>query len=111
MANGISIHADPRDWGHRIAFLIGRENNGPREVASLVWRESSLAKVEPETFSLDMQVAQSLMDQLWACGVRPTEGRGSAGALAATQQHLEDMRRLVFEPREERVVQQEGGNR
>jgi len=41
--------------------------------------------------------AQELMDRLWAAGIRPTEGKGSAGALAATERHLEDMRRLVFE--------------
>ncbi len=40
--------------------------------------------------------AQELMDRLWAAGLRPTEGKGSAGALAATERHLEDMRRLVF---------------
>ena len=41
--------------------------------------------------------AQRLMDELWTCGLRPSEGSGSAGALAATQEHLKDMRRLVFE--------------
>lgn len=44
--------------------------------------------------------AQMLMDELWRCGLRPTEGTGSAGSLAATERHLADMRRLVFdEPR------------
>lgn len=41
--------------------------------------------------------AQQMMDELWRCGLRPTEGSGSAGSLAATQRHLEDMRRLVFD--------------
>ena len=40
--------------------------------------------------------AQELMDELWRVGLRPTEGTGSAGALAATQRHLEDMRALIF---------------
>lgn len=48
------------------------------------------------TFSLDLDRAQELMDELWNCGLRPTEGTGSAGALAATQRHLDDMRKLVF---------------
>lgn len=47
--------------------------------------------------SLDTCEAQQLMDQLWQCGLRPTDGTGSAGALAATQKHLDDMRRLVFD--------------
>lgn len=39
---------------------------------------------------------QALMDSLWDCGLRPSEGSGSAGSLAATERHLEDMRALVF---------------
>ncbi len=40
--------------------------------------------------------AQELMDGLWDCGIRPSEGSGSAGALLATQKHLKDMQTLVF---------------
>lgn len=47
--------------------------------------------------TLGIETAQSLMDQLWNCGLRPTEGTGSAGAMAAVQAHLKDMQRLVFE--------------
>lgn len=47
-------------------------------------------------FKLEDTEAQLLMDQLWDSGIRPTEGSGSAGALAATQRHLEDMRELAF---------------
>lgn len=45
---------------------------------------------------LDRVAAQELMDQLWSAGLRPTEGKGSAGSLAATERHLADMRALVF---------------
>lgn len=51
----------------------------------------------PPTLSLQPEQAQALMDSLWDAGLRPSEGSGSAGALAATQTHLQDMRRLVFE--------------
>ncbi len=51
--------------------------------------------VEPIT-RLDNTQAQVLMDELWACGIRPTEGNGSAGSMAATAKHLEDMRTLYF---------------
>ena len=47
--------------------------------------------------TLGIETAQVLMDQLWHCGLRPTEGSGSAGSMAAVQEHLKDMRRLVFE--------------
>ena len=41
--------------------------------------------------------AQQLMDSLWDVGLRPSEGSGSAGAMLAVQEHLKDMRRLVFD--------------
>ncbi len=39
---------------------------------------------------------QQLMDELWHVGIRPSEGTGSAGQLAATQKHLDDMRRVAL---------------
>jgi hypothetical protein len=48
------------------------------------------------SLSISLEAAQTLMDDLWACGVRPTEGKGSAGALKATEKHLEDMRKITF---------------
>jgi hypothetical protein len=46
--------------------------------------------------SISKQEAQVLMDDLWDCGLRPSEGSGSAGALLATQNHLSDMKKIVF---------------
>lgn len=45
--------------------------------------------------TIDDSAAQRLMDELWHCGIRPKEV-GAIGALAATERHLNDMRRLVF---------------
>lgn len=50
----------------------------------------------PSTFQLDQDGAQQLMDELWRAGIRPTEGEGSAGQLAAVRDHLKDLQRLVF---------------
>ena len=46
--------------------------------------------------TLSKQSAQNLIDELWKCGIRPSNGEGSAGQLNATEKHLEDMRTLVF---------------
>ena len=46
--------------------------------------------------TLEADAAQSLMDELWKCGVRPSEGQGSAGQLKAVQEHLRDMRTIAF---------------
>lgn len=47
------------------------------------------------TVQLEKHAAQKLMDDLWDCGLRPSEGSGSAGQLAAVERHLEDMRKLL----------------
>lgn len=39
-------------------------------------------------FKIDLTEAQHLMDELWLLGIRPTEGHGSTGQLAATEKHL-----------------------
>lgn len=58
--------------------------------------------VEPEpSFSLSLDACQVLIDSLWDVGIRPTEGKGSAGQLKATEYHLEDMRKLTFKNRVE----------
>ena len=44
-----------------------------------------------ETIQLPGEVAQQLMDSLWDCGVRPSEGNGSAGAMKAAQDHIKDL--------------------
>lgn len=45
--------------------------------------------------SIHRDSAQALMDELWSIGLRPSEGTGSAGSLAATERHLADMRAIV----------------
>jgi hypothetical protein len=49
------------------------------------------------SFSLDTDSAQRLMDSLWDCGIRPTAGQGSAGQMAATERHLEDLRSIAYQ--------------
>jgi len=55
-------------------------------------------ELEP-SLSISIEAAQTLMDDLWQCGLRPTEGVGSAGAMLATQNHLKDLQRIIFEPK------------
>lgn len=51
--------------------------------------------LEP-SFVLTNKAAQALMDELWQCGLRPSEGSGSAGSLAATERHLKDMQTIAM---------------
>ena len=57
-------------------------------------RNGAETPVQP-LLEVDPTDAQQLMDELWHCGLRPSEGTGSAGSLAATERHLNDMRKIV----------------
>lgn len=48
------------------------------------------------TLTISSESGQQLMDDLWQAGLRPSEGTGSAGALAAVEKHLTDMRIIAF---------------
>ncbi len=83
-----------------IAVITFRDGQRTVAVAEpLVLRtltEQELSMVQRESFSLTPEEAQQFMDELWRTGIRPTEGAGSVGQLAAVNRHLEDMRTLVF---------------
>jgi hypothetical protein len=63
----------------------------------LEWRDASLfeANRPGDGLTIPIDSAQRLMDSLWGCGLRPTEGSGSAGSLAATQAHLASLERIL----------------
>jgi hypothetical protein len=50
--------------------------------------------VEP-AITIGIDEAQQFIDELWRCGLRPSEGTGSAGSLAATERHLRDMQAIT----------------
>lgn len=45
--------------------------------------------------NFNTDTAQRLMDELWNLGIRPTEGHGSTGQLAATEKHLDHVSHLL----------------
>ncbi len=82
----------------RVYLLRDRRRlGGAAEQATLAWVQAPAEGLTPDqSFSLEIEAAQTLMDDLWNAGIRPTEGAGSAGAMLATQKHLADMRTLAF---------------
>jgi hypothetical protein len=88
-------------WHRNISVFLAEVRDGKlyafaTELMMTHYEKEDMGKEIFPTFSLEPEDAQALMDDLWNCGLRPSEGTGSAGALAATQKHLEDMRKLVF---------------
>jgi hypothetical protein len=78
-----------------LAAMVEHENDLKVAVGFRYEKCKKFQYVKPFV-TLSIEQAQILMDSLWVCGVRPTEGSGSAGSLAATEKHLADMRSIVF---------------
>ena len=89
-----SIRAQSAPWRNGVEIKVSDEDG--KGVGTLVYKKTSpIEKTEPTT-TIDIDAAQTLMDDLWNAGLRPTEGTGSAGALRSTHNHLEDMRKIAF---------------
>ena len=93
----IRLHKSIYSFG--IDVLIRQiQPNGLMSVAKTITLETVDAnyQINP-TMNIDNTAAQILMDDLWNCGIRPSEGSGSAGQLAAVERHLADMRTIAYE--------------
>lgn len=99
--NGFKVYAQRAPWsgGVELAFTESRGDGRKFQAAPMEMREFKPGEMIAAPLPLSHTEAQFLMDELWNCGLRPSEGSGSAGALAATQKHLDDMRKLVFDMR------------
>ena len=86
------------EWNRNIELRAGVQmHDGTFSVARpMVFEPMARGSVVPAFAVVEFEEAQRLMDALWQAGVRPTDGTGSTGQLAATQAHLADLRRLVF---------------
>lgn len=94
---GILIRAQREFWNDTIAIHMAE-----RKPFGLFVAQSATFTEQPEElfcepfFRLRLDDAQRLMNELWDCGLRPSEGTGSAGSLKATEKHLTDMQRIAF---------------
>ena len=73
--NGMAFDAKPVEWQERNSEAYGVE--------------------PPALFSIQPEEAQALADALWDAGIRPVQGNGSVGQLAATERHLSEMSRIT----------------
>lgn len=92
-----NIFAQKQDNAGSVAIYLGQElNSGAMMMVATEMREVDPRGIADPSMVLDMRSAQHLIDALWDAGLRPTEGSGSAGALAATERHLKDMQTITF---------------
>jgi hypothetical protein len=92
-------HVQMKMWNRSLdLFLYNRNSEGHItfiDEVTLRTEKDAYKIIEPkDPIILPLETAQELMDGLWQCGLRPSEGSGSAGALRATENHLKDMQEL-----------------
>lgn len=88
--DGIEIHL----WSEH--GPNAREISAAQPIVFKTLSEEELNQSHEPCLRCRVDAAQQLMDELWHCGLRPSEGTGSAGALAATQAHLKDMQAIAM---------------
>ena len=98
-SQNMKLYAQASPWRRTIEFLLMEKYPGENKVSVateivMETKDKSHYALAP-LFSLSIDNAQELMDNLWQCGLRPTEGTGSAGSLKATQDHLKDLQSFV----------------
>ncbi len=94
------IRAQREIWNDTIALHFAHRKPSPGVVCiaePLVFKEQPEGAMTDAALRLRTEEAQRLMDELWGCGLRPSEGTGSAGSLAATERHLKDMQTITFD--------------
>ena len=90
--NDLIIRASRHDWGNCVQLFI---RDGDRRVEFSLAETMEPGMMYSESAQINNNTAQTLMDDLWSSGFRPTEGSGSAGSLRATEKHLADMRKIA----------------
>jgi hypothetical protein len=91
----VSVH---KDWSFDSFRVRVAQENDRGEFS--VMQEATFAPLPrghfaPESFSLDDQGAQEIMNELWRLGVRPTDATGSTGHLRAVENHNKDLKEIV----------------
>jgi hypothetical protein len=94
----LRAHAEPKWYSDSISlhFYEKAQDGRVSYISDLIMTTTEEGQlIEPsDALTIPLKTAQELMDSLWQCGLRPSEGSGSAGSLKATQDHLKDMQEL-----------------
>ena len=94
----IEVRCFRTPWNDSLSMMIlARDRDSVAFAQPLTFVKGTPGEEAEPTFRLSHDRAQMLIDELWGCGLRPSEGTGSAGSLKATERHLEDMRKLALD--------------
>jgi hypothetical protein len=83
----------------RLGLVLGRNPTRFAVAQPVTFKEEvdpDLGVEVPPFMSLHTEEAQTLMDELWRAGIRPSKKAGPETEAAALERHLADMRKLAF---------------
>ena len=95
MIEKLEIRAENQPWRKGVSLMVFDGDAIGEPIIMKTLTENEKHEYREPTLTISNHSAQLLMDDLWKCGLRPSEGTGSAGSLRATEKHLEDMRTIV----------------
>jgi hypothetical protein len=76
-------------------YIISKSKDYTYIAKSIEMEQIADGEIKAPALRLNRDESQRLIDQLWDCGLRPTDGSGSAGSLLATQNHLKDLQKYM----------------
>jgi hypothetical protein len=102
MTQRLRFRACMLDYANRVSLLVCHESSDGRishiaKPAIFQMEEySDDSPIIEGTFELNPDAAQNLLDSLIEAGMRPTKVSHPSGEIARLNDHLQDMRKLVF---------------
>ena len=98
----MEIRAQWQPWYGGISILMRepgdvRTGKPTRVVGPLTLKEIKPGEAcGPPTLTMEREELQVLVDDLYQMGFRPSDGEHTTGQLRATENHLNDMRKIAF---------------
>jgi hypothetical protein len=98
MSRDVRMKVYQEPWSDGISFGFFVDSGKALAFAEpLVFTDHAPGSVPAECGRLSNDQTQSLFNQLWKLGYRPKDGTGNSGHIEAIKYHLEDMRKIAFQ--------------
>lgn len=98
MKNGLTFYAERSRLERKVKlYAVLEAPDGTRSFATnvVMEKEADEHAAPSPMMSVPFDDVQSLMDELWRIGYRPTDNASTTGELAATRAHLSDMKTIA----------------
>jgi hypothetical protein len=98
----MEIRAQLTEWSDSVAILIGELDHTTGKIGFIakpiefIMETYTLGLIAKPTIELDARSAVGLMTALWKAGIRPGDYKSADGEIKRLEDHLADMRTLVF---------------